>query len=99
MYFNPHAFARAPQFSFGKVSRNLPDVRVPGNYNWDLLIEKRLSFTERYSLDFRTEIYNAFNNVIFAGPQTSVTSADFGRIRLSQVNVPRQIQFGLRFSY
>ncbi len=98
-YFNAAAFARSPQFTFGNVSRNLPDVRVPGNKNWDLLIEKRISITERYSLDFRTELFNAFNNVVFGGPQTSITSADFGLIRLAQVNTPRQIQFGLRFTY
>ncbi|MBI2689051.1 MAG: carboxypeptidase regulatory-like domain-containing protein [Acidobacteria bacterium] len=99
LYFNPAAFVRAPQFTFGNASRNLSDVRIPGTKNWDLLIEKRISFTERMALDFRTELFNAFNNVVFAGPQTNVTSADFGRIRLSQANVPRQIQFGLRFSY
>lgn len=99
LWFNPAAFRRAPQFTFGTASRNLPDVRVPGNKNFDLLIEKRISFTERYALDFRTELFNAFNNVVFAGPQSNVTSADFGRIRLSQINPPRQIQFGLRFSY
>jgi len=98
-WFNPAAFRRAPQFTFGTASRNLPDVRLPGNYNFDILIEKRISFNERYALDFRTELFNAFNNVIFGGPQTNVTSADFGRIRLLQVNVPRQIQFGLRLSY
>jgi len=98
-YFNAAAFARAPQFTFGNVSRNLPDVRVPGNKNWDLLIEKRFSINERMAVDFRTELFNAFNNVIFGGPQTSITSADFGLIRLLQANVPRQIQFGLRFSY
>ncbi len=99
LYFNPGAFARSAPFTFGSVSRNQPDVRVPGNKNFDLLIEKRISFTERYALDFRTELFNAFNNVIFGGPQTNLLSADFGRIRLLQVNVPRQIQFGLRFSY
>jgi hypothetical protein len=99
LWFNPGAFRRAPQFTFGNSSRNLPDVRVPGNKNFDILIEKRISFTERYALDFRTELFNAFNNVVFAGPQTNITSADFGRIRLQQVNTPRQIQFGLRFSY
>ena len=81
------------------MSRNLPDVRVPGNKNFDILIEKRLSITERYSLDFGTELYHAFNNVIFVGPQTNITSADFGRIRLNQANTPRQIQFGMRFTY
>jgi DNA-binding winged helix-turn-helix (wHTH) protein len=43
-------------------------------------------------------LFNAFH-VVFAAPQTSITTADFGRIRLSQVNIPRQIQFGLRFVY
>jgi hypothetical protein len=99
LWFNPAAFRRAPQFTFGTVSRNLPDVRVPGNHNFDILIEKRISFSERYALDFRTEFFNAFNNVVFGGPQTNVLSADFGRMRLLQVNTPRQIQFGLRFSY
>ncbi|MBS1824817.1 MAG: TonB-dependent receptor [Acidobacteria bacterium] len=99
VYFNKNAFVRAPQFTFGNVSRNLPDVRVPGIKNWDMLIEKRFSINERMSLDFRTELFNAFNNVVFSGPQTSITSADFGLIRLLQANVPRQIQFGLRFSY
>jgi hypothetical protein len=99
LWFNPNAFRRAPQFTFGTASRNLPDVRNPGNYNFDILIEKRVAFNERFSLDFRTELFNAFNNVIFNGPQTNVTSADFGRIRLLQANTPRQIQFGMRFSY
>ncbi|MBM3785492.1 MAG: hypothetical protein FJW30_14090 [Acidobacteria bacterium] len=98
-YFQANAFRRAPQFTFGTASRNIDQVRQPGNRNWDILIEKRISVNERVGLDFRTELFNAFNNVVFAGPNTSITSADFGRIRLSQVNVPRQIQFGLRLSY
>ena len=99
LYFHPAAFSRVPQFPFGNVRRNVPDVRIPGNKNWDLLIEKRISFTERIALDFRTELFHGFNNVVFNGPQTNVTSADFGRIRLLQANIPRQIQFGLRLSY
>ncbi len=99
LYFNPAAFSRTPQFAFGNVSRTLPDVRNPGNVNWDALIEKRIFITERIGLDFRTELYNAPNQVIFSGPATSVTSSDFGKIRLNQANTPRQIQFGLRLSF
>ncbi len=99
LYFNPNAFRRAPQFTFGTASRTVPDVRAPGTWGWDALIEKRFAITERVGLDFRTELFNTTNSVIFAGPQTTVTSADFGRIRLSQVNLPRQIQFGLRLSF
>ena len=99
LYFNPNAFRRSAQFTFGNTSRTVPDVRNPGNLNWDVLIEKHIAITERYGLDFRTELYNALNQVIFNGPTTSITSGDFGRIRLSQANRPRQIQFGLRFVF
>jgi len=67
---------RSAQFTFGNASRTVPDVRNPGNVN-----------------------YNSLNQVIFNGPTTSITSGDFGRIRLSQANRPRQIQFGLRFVF
>lgn len=99
LYFNPAAFARAPQFTFGTASRTVPDVRSPSNFGWDALIEKRFAITERVGVDFRTELFNTTNSVVFGGPNTTVTSADFGRIRLSQVNLPRQIQFGLRLNF
>lgn len=98
-YFNAAAFSRPAPFTFGNVSRNLPDVRNPGVDNWDLLIEKHFAFTERIGLDFRTEFFNSFNRVQYAGPGTNFTSADFGRIFLRQVNTPRQIQFGARLSF
>jgi len=98
-YFNSAAFVRTPPYAFGNVSRTLPDVRNPGPFNWDLLVEKRIAITERAGLDFRTELFNVPNHVIFRGPNTSVTSADFGLIRLNQENTPRQIQFGLRLSF
>jgi hypothetical protein len=64
-----------------------------------LLIEKRLSLARGTTFDFRAELFNALNWVQFAGPGTSITAADFGRIFLRQVNTPRQIQFGGRFSF
>jgi hypothetical protein len=98
-YFNANAFSRTPAFTFGNVSRTLPDVRNPGQNQWDFLIEKRFTITERLALDFRTEMFNALNLVQFAGPGTNIASQDFGRIFLRQVNNPRQIQFGARISF
>jgi hypothetical protein len=98
-YFNPAAFARTPQFAFGNVSRTLPDVRLPGDVNWDMLIEKRIRIREGVALDFRTELFNALNQVAYGGPSTSITAGDFGKVTLAQVNTPRQIQFGIRLSF
>ncbi len=99
LYFNPAAFVRTPQFQFGNVSRYLGDVRNPPNFGLNTLIEKQWSIRERYKVDFRTELFNLTNSVNFAGPQTSITSSAFGRISLTQVNVPRAIQFGLRVGF
>jgi hypothetical protein len=98
-YFNTAAFSRTPAFTFGNVSRVLPDVRQPGQNIWDMLIEKRFTITERIGLNFRTEMFNGFNLVHFAGPGTNIASQDFGRIFLRQLNPPRQIQFGLRLAF
>jgi hypothetical protein len=77
----------------------VPDVRAPGASGWDALIEKRIAFTERMGLDFGTEMFNAANAVNSAGPQTTTTSGDSGKIRLWQTDPPRQIQFGPRLSF
>ena len=98
-YFNTAAFVRTPQFQFGNVSRYLSDVRNPPNFGLNALIEKRVSFHERYKVEFRTELLNATNSVNFAGPQTSITSSAFGTISLTQINNPRAIQFGLKVGF
>ncbi|MCC6858765.1 MAG: TonB-dependent receptor [Bryobacterales bacterium] len=98
-YFNRAAFTRTPQFQFGNVSRELPDVRIPGKKGLNALIEKQIPIRERFRLEFRTEMFNATNSVVFNGPQTSVTSSAFGTIALTQSNTPRVIQFALRLVF
>lgn len=98
-YFNKAAFTRTPQFQFGNVSRELPDVRIPGKTSLNALIEKQIPLGERFKLEFRTELFNVTNSVNFNGPQTSITSAAFGTIALTQANTPRVVQFALRLVF
>ena len=99
LYFNPAAFTQTPQFAFGNVSRYLPDVNNPTAANVDANIEKTTNIGERYHLVFQAELFNATNHVVFSGPTTSITSATFGKIILSQTNTPRQVQFSLRLRF
>jgi hypothetical protein len=99
LYFNPAAFTQTPQNASGKVSRYLPGVNSPTAWNVDTLIEKNTQIREGLRLTFRAELFNAFNDVTFAGPTTSVTSSTFGKIILSQTNTPRQVQFSLRLAF
>jgi len=95
-YFNAAAFSMTPQFQFGNVSRYLSDVRNPSNKGINALIEKQWTLYERLKMEFRGELFNATNSVVFGGPQTSITSSAFGTISLNQANTPRIVQFGLR---
>ena len=49
-------------------------------------------------MQFRADFINALNNVHYQGPNTDITSASFGRIT-AQNNIPRWIQFQLRFTF
>jgi hypothetical protein len=99
LYFNPAAFVETPSYQFGNVSRFLDSVRAPGTFDWDMLISRNIALREHISLDLRAELFNAFNNVQFAGPNTDISSSSFGHIYLSQVNTPRQVQFSARLKF
>ena len=98
-YFNPAAFSRTPEFALGNVTRYLGDVSYPTGWNWDMLVEKRFFIKERYRITLRSEFLNAFNQVTFSGPTTSITSSSFGYISLSQSNNPRNVQLSLRTTF
>jgi hypothetical protein len=49
-------------------------------------------------LQLRIEFLNAFNTPQFGEPNLDPTSSSFGRVT-SQVNLPRNIQIGLRWVF
>lgn len=65
---------------------------------------KDFNLTERYRVQFRSEFFNIFNQVVLGSsettggandPDNTVTSSTFGRIR--SAGAPREIQFALKF--
>jgi hypothetical protein len=48
------------------------------------------------TVQLRGELFNPFNTKYYGGPNTTVTSAQFGRVTPNQFNFPRQGQLGLR---
>jgi hypothetical protein len=94
-YFTQSAYAQPAAFTFGNLGRFLPDVRSDSVRNWDISMFKQFQLREKFTMQFRTEFFNAMNTVRFGAPNTSVTSNAFGTVT-SQANAPRQIQFGLK---
>jgi hypothetical protein len=95
-YFNPAAFANPPDFTFGNLGRNA--LRGPGFKNFDIGIFKNFTFGERFRLQYRAEAFNAFNNVNFSNPGTTINTPNFGRSTGTQ-NQQRSIQMGLKLYF
>jgi hypothetical protein len=95
-YINRAAFATAPQFTFGNVSRTI-GMRGPGISNIDLSMFKSYTF-ERFKAQFRCEVFNLTNTPQFYGPQTNINSSTFGQIT-SQANFSRIFQLGIRLGF
>ncbi len=71
----------------------------PGQFSWDLSVQKDTKVTEWGTLQFRAEFYNLFNHPQFNNPtSTAFTGATFGLIQSTSVE-PRVMQFGLKFLF
>lgn len=97
-WFNTAAFSHPGPLAFGNSSRTLPDVRSHTINNWDFTVFKNTNLTERFRLQFRTEIFNLFNRVRFGYPGTALGVPQFGVVS-SQLNDPRLVQFALRLLF
>ena len=95
-YLNTAAFAPAALGTFGTSPRNL--MRGPGAASFDFGLMKLFPVTERARLQFRAELFNAFNTPRLGGPNTNVnTPARFGRIE--SAGDPRIVQFALKLAF
>jgi len=93
-WLNPAAFAVAPQYRFGNLGRSTE--RGPGFGNWDIGFFKNFPLPrESTYIQFRTEFFNAFNNVNLAAPGATLGTPQFGQI-FSTTNRSREIQFALK---
>lgn len=94
-FFDVAAFAVAPQFTLGSCSRN--PMRGPHYRNADLAILKHTPISERFGLEFRTEIYNLTNTPPLGAPNAVLGAAGFGSI--TSAGDPRVLQLALKLSF
>ncbi|MDX6709017.1 MAG: hypothetical protein QOH96_33 [Blastocatellia bacterium] len=109
LWLNPAAFAIPALGQTGSLGKGA--IRGKPINNLDLSINKNWRVKEKYGIQFRAEMFNAFNHANFTGFNNSINfqgnikqpgfgtplNGDFGT--LNAVQSTREIQFGFKFSF
>jgi hypothetical protein len=96
---NAAAFSNPGVWVLGNEPRYLSSIRNPFQKNENIALAKYFPVGEKVKIKLEIEYFNAFNRVIFGGPDTTITDTNFGKVINSQANTQRQGQahFEVRF--
>ena len=95
-WFNTDAFAAPRPFTFGSHGRHM--LRSDGVSNMDFSVFRKFRVIEGHHLEFRVEMFNAFNSPVYARPNNNLLSNTFGVVTRTS-NLPRQVQLGLKYVF
>ena len=96
-WFNTGAFSLPAVGQWGNLGKNA--VYGPGRDNWNLSLFKSFLFSEARGsrLEFRFEMFNAFNHTQFQNVSSTFTSSNFGAV--TSTWDPRTMQLGLKLYF
>ena len=94
-WFDLTAWASPAQFNYGNAGRGI--LVGPGNVNVDFGLQREFPFGESQRVQFRWEMFNAFNRANFTTPNSSIGNALAGVISSSAP--ARVMQLGLKLYF
>ena len=100
--FQPTGFRNLEPGTFGTCGRN--NMVGPSRWNVDFSTMKDFRITETHTLQFRMEMFNAFNHPAWGSPSLgwgnqNLTTANVGFGRIRSTSQLRQIQFALKYFF
>ena len=105
-YFNPAAFAAPASGTYGDLGRDA--IYGPGFGSVDFSVFKRTPITEKIMTELRVEILNVFNQINWANPTATLSSASFGELTQTKngqsapgldVGEPRTVRLALKLIF
>jgi hypothetical protein len=76
-----------------------PNIRIHSAPQLDVALIRDFRITEGHKLQFKASAYNVTNTPLFGAPNTTPTSPLFGVVPISQINLPRVVELGFRYSF
>jgi len=99
-YLNKAAFFQPANGVFGTLGAVVPGLRNPKQFNENIALSKVFPLGgERRTLEFRGSAQNIANRHWLTGINTTITSSAFGTFSNPQAELPRNIEFSLRFRF
>ncbi len=95
-WFDTSAFVAPAAGTFGNAGTGI--LFGPPSRYFDAAVYKSFRIREEMKLQFRTEMFNAFNHPNLGGVRTGLNSSNFGEI-LTKSLAPRTIQMALRLDF
>ena len=96
-YFNQAAFRTPALGTRGTAGRGI--IRGPGYANNDFMVGRIFPIRELLRVQFRAEMFNAFNRVNLRSPVMDVDNPNFGKLLQGGALDPRIMQFGLKLLF
>ncbi len=94
-WFDTSAFTAPADYSFGNSGRGI--LFGPGHHTWDVSVIKQTRMSDGEMLEFRVELFNAFNHTNFYRPTSQFDSSTFGTI--FGADRAREIEVALKYSF
>jgi hypothetical protein len=109
-YANKSCWQSIPSWGLANLEGETDVVRNPTITNFDLSLMKTLPIHELVNFTLRLDAFNAFNTVLFGGPDTNPGDADaqytvgagwsgFGTVGPTQQNFPRVLQVSGKITF
>jgi hypothetical protein len=97
-WLNPAAFQSAAPGSFGTMA--LDAIQAVPRWNIDTALSRSIRLGGDRQIQLRLEAFNLLNTVTPGNPQTTLGSADFGRVNaLAGGTAPRIMQLGVKYAF
>jgi outer membrane receptor protein involved in Fe transport len=98
LWFDTSCFPLPTGYAFGNSGKNV--LVGPGMVDADMSLRKLFAITERFRLEFRAELFNAFNHPIFAQPDNYITDGPGATgVITSTAATQREIQLALKLLF
>jgi len=94
------AFVQPANGVFGNVGAVIPGIRNPKQLAEDLALSKIFNLrSEKKTLEFRGSAFNIANPHLISGLGLNPTTSTYGLFSNPQANLPRNVEFSLRFKF